>query len=266
MYQWRETKHTSNNGGAQQTTYTYEQAWSEQPIDSSSFNQPGHANPPMPFADARWAASDAKLGGYALGADVLGLAALTTALTPTPPDGWTAASGGALLKGDPAAPKVGDLKVSYTGLASGSTLSVLAEQSGGGFAPYTAGNGYHVELVDLGDQPAKAMITQQRNNETTMTWVLRCVGFAGLLFGFLIFFSPLSSLVGFVPVLGSIVRGAAFLAALVLAAPTTLVVIALSWIVFRPLVGVGLLVAAVALLIALRWAHSKAHPAAPAPG
>ena len=64
---------------------------------------------------------------------------------------------------------------------------------------------------------------------------------------------------------GSIARGAAFLAAMVVAVPTTLVVVALSWIVFRPVVGIGLLVAAVALLAGLRWIHGKAHPAAPSP-
>jgi hypothetical protein len=265
MYQWRETKHTSSNNGSQQTTYSYDEAWSEQAIDSSTFNQAaGHANPPMPFTDARWVASDARLGGYTLGADTLGLATLTTPLTPTAPDGWTAAAG-ALVKGDPAAPKIGDLKVSYLALASGSTLSVLAEQSSGGFGPYVAPNGYKVEMVDVGNEPAGAMITAQRNNETTMTWVLRVVGFIGIFVGVLIFLSPLSRIASFVPLLGSIVSGAAFLAALVIAVPTTLVVVALSWIVFRPVVGIGLLVAAIALLAGLRWLHAKAHPAAPKP-
>ena len=155
--------------------------------------------------------------------------------------------------------------MTYTGLANGSTLSVLAQQSHGGFGPYTAANGYQLEMVDLGNVPAQAMITEQRNDETAMTWVLRVVGFFGIFAGVLMFLSPLSGIVGFVPILGSIARGAAFLAAMVVAVPTTLVVVALSWIVFRPVVGIGLLVAAVALLAGLRWIHGKAHPAAPSP-
>jgi hypothetical protein len=274
MYQWQESKTSSNNGRTQQPAnsvydgsnfyYSYQQVWSQTPIDSSGFYQPGHANPPMPFQDARWTAADAHVGGYALSADTLRLATLATPLTPNPPDGWTAANG-ALAKGDPAAPQVGDLKVSYVALANGQTLSVLAQQSHGGFAPYTAGNGYQLEMVDVGNLPAAAMITEQRNGETAMTWVLRAAGFLGIFFGVLLFLSPLSSLVGWVPLVGSIARGAAFLAALAIAAPLTLIVAAISWIVFRPLVGIGLLVAAAVLLAALHWAHRALHPRAPAP-
>jgi hypothetical protein len=271
MYQWQESKVSNNartapsNGVSDGNyTYTYDRVWSGTPIDSSGFYQSGHSNPPMPFSDARWTAGDAHLGGYALSADTLKLASLTTALTPTAPDGWTAGNG-ALLKGDPSAPQVGDMKVTYAGLANGSPLSVLAQQTHGGFGSYTAANGYQLEKVDLGDVPAQAMLTEQRNDETTMTWVLRAGGFIGIFAGVLIFLSPLSSMVGFVPILGNIARGAAFLAAVVIAVPTTLVVVALSWIVFRPVVGIGLLVLAAALLLGLRWMHSKAHPAAPRP-
>ncbi len=271
MYQWRESKvsnsaHNAPTNGITDGnyTYTYDQTWSETPIDSSGFYQSGHSNPPMPFSDARWTAADAHVGGYALSNDTLGHATLTSALTPTPPDGWTAANG-ALLKGDPTAPKVGDLRVTYLGLQTGSTLSVLAEQSHGGFGSYTAANGYQLEMVDLGNVPAQAMITEQRNDETTLTWALRAVGFGGIFVGVLIFLSPLSSLVGWVPLLGNIARGAAFLAALVIAAPLTLIVAAVSWIVFRPVVGIGLLVAAALLLFGLRWAHRAMHPPAPKP-
>jgi hypothetical protein len=269
MYQWRENK-TSNNARNAPTngvsdgsnTYTYQLVWSDAALDSSAYYQAGHGNPPMPFSGASWTAPDAHLGGYTLSADTLGHAALTSALTPTPPDGWTA-SGGGLYRGDPSAPKVGDLKVSYVGLADNATLSVLAQQSHGGFAPYTAGNGYQLEMVDVGNVPASAMITEQRNGETALTWGIRVGGFFGMFIGVLIFLSPLSSLVGWIPILGSIARGAAFLAALVIAAPLELIVVGISWIVFRPLLGIGLLVAAAALLFGLRWMHGRMHPAQP---
>jgi hypothetical protein len=269
MYQWRETKQQRTQdqlGGGQTTvtTYSYEKVWSDQPIDSSHFQHPeGHANPAMPLGDARWAASDAKLGAYTLGADTLKLATLSTALQPDAPDGWTAANG-ALEKGDPAAPQVGDLKVTYLGLATGSPLSILARQSSGGFAPFVTRNGYQLEIVKTGFEPAAQMIAEKRKDETTLTWILRGVGFAAMAIGFAMFLGPLSTFAAVIPLLGSIARGASFLAALVIAAPLTLVVIAISWIAFRPLVGVGLLVAAAVVLWALRSLHQSRHPAAAA--
>jgi hypothetical protein len=121
MYQWKEKKdsHSQDNVGGSQTTtttYTYDHVWSEEPIASSDFKHAdGHENPDMPFRSSRMSASDAKLGGYTLDADTLGDIDPPQSITPDAPDGWQK-SGDKLVKGDPAAPKVGDVRVSYHGL------------------------------------------------------------------------------------------------------------------------------------------------------
>jgi len=266
MYEWKETSHSTTHdrlgGGAETvTTYTYTQGWADRAIDSSQFKHPeGHANPPMPIGGARWTASDAKLGAYALDADTLKLLTLATPLTPDAPDGWTAAAG-YLYKGQPSAPAIGDERTSYAGLANGSTISVLAAQTHGAFGPYVAKNGYQVEMARLGNQPAAAMLAEQKKTEGLITWVLRAAGFAAMFLGFAMFLGPLSTFMAVVPLLGSIARGAAGLAAFVISIPLTLVVIAIAWIVFRPLLGFGLLVAAAALLYGLGRLHRSRHPA-----
>jgi hypothetical protein len=266
IYEWKETSHSTTHdklgGGAETvTTYTYDKVWADHAIDSAQFKQPeGHTNPAMPIGGASWAASDAKLGGYTLDADTLKLLTLTAPLSPDAPDGWTGAEG-ALYKGQPDAPAVGDERLRYTGLASGSTVSVLAAQIHGGFGPYVTRNGYQVEMARLGNQPAAAMLADQKKTEGVITWVLRGVGFAAMFLGFAMFFGPLSTFVAVVPLLGSIARGAAGLAAFVISIPLTLAVVAISWIVFRPLLGIGLLVAAAALLYGLQRLHASRHPA-----
>jgi len=269
MYQWvekTESKTRDKLGGGTETvtTYTYSMAWSDQANDSSRFEHPeNHVNPPMPFGAARWTASDARLGAYTMDDQTLRLAAVETPLRPDAPQGWTL-TGGSLLKGDPASPKVGDLRVTYVGLPSGTTVSVLAAQTHGGFGSFTTRNGYQLEMVDMGSQPAATMLNEKKQSEGAMTWVLRVVGFMGIFMGVGMFLGPLSAIAAVIPLLGSITRGAAFLAALVVAVPTTLTVVALSWIVFRPLVGIGLLVAAGALLYGLHRWHQKQHPVAAA--
>ncbi len=61
-------------------------------------------------------------------------------------------------------------------------------------------------------------------------------------------------------------RGAAAGLAFVLTVPLTLVTIALAWLAFRPLLGVGLLIlAAIAVYLLWRWHHARTVNTAPVP-
>ena len=77
MFQWKQDSHStsSNNlGGSKttETTYTYEKAWSEQPIDSTPFKvQNGHRNPPMPVRSATFDGGETKIGAYKLDPSVM---------------------------------------------------------------------------------------------------------------------------------------------------------------------------------------------------
>lgn len=266
MYQWHEHKESSthdNLGGSQTTTttYTYKMDWSESPIDSASFKHPeGHDNPSMPFRSQTYAASDAKLGGYGLDESTLGQLDLTQALSPDAPDGWQK-SGSQLTKGDRAAPKVGDLRVHYMGLPSGTAISVLAAQTGSGFGPFVTPNGYKIDMAAVGSVPAATMIANQRSAESMLTWILRGVGFVLVFMGFALFLGPISTFAAVVPFLGGIVRGAVGFISFVLAVPVTLTVIALAWIAHRPVIGIGLLVVAAAGGYALWHWHKSRTPA-----
>jgi gamma-tubulin complex component 4 len=150
------------------------------------------------------------------------------------------------------------MRVRYQGLPSGTTISVLAQQSSGGFAPYTASNGYSVALAAIGNHTAADLIQRQRQVEALTTWILRGVGWLLIFAGFAAFMAPLSAIASFVPILGGLVRGAVGGFAFVLSVPMTVVVIALAWIFYRPLLGGGLLLAAALLAGALwLWHHRR---------
>ena len=267
MYAWsekKEEKTQDNTGGSQTTTttYSYTKGWTESPADSTSFAHPeGHENQQLPFASHKYSASDAHLGGYTLDETTVAMIDAPAALNPTAPDGWST-SGGALYKGEnPATPAVGDVRVHYTGLASGTTVSVLAAQSHDGFAPYTTSNGYTIHMASSGNVQASEMIKQQQQAEAFLTWILRGAGFLVMFIGFAMFFGPIATLAAVLPFLGTIVRGATSFFAFVLTVPVTLVTIALAWLAFRPLIGGGLLIVAAGLGYALwRWHHSRSAP------
>ncbi len=273
MYQWNEEKHEEshdNTGGSQTTTttYTYSKVWSADAIDSSNFKYPdGHSNPAMPFRSQNFVASDAKIGAYTLDADTADRMTFANIVKSAAPEGWTP-SGDYFYKGNPASPALGEMRVKYASLPVGATVSVLAAQSSGGFAPFVTSNGYRIDMAAVGNKTAADMIANQRSAESLLTWILRGVGWLIMFIGFTAFLSPLSTLASVLPFLGSIVRGAAAGISIVISLPLTLVVIALAWLFYRPLIGIGLLVIAAASVYGLwRWHHQRTagHVAAPAP-
>jgi hypothetical protein len=96
----------------------------------------------------------------------------------------------------------------------------------------------------------------EMKSESRLTWILRGVGFVAILIGFVCISRPLTMLFAVLPFLESMVGAGAYLVALTLAVPITLLTIAIAWIAHRPLVGGGLVVAAVAALFLL----SRMHP------
>lgn len=263
MYEWHE--HTSQKsrahlGGSKttSTTYTNTKSWSEDAVDSSHFRHPdGHVNPPMPFLSQRYTASGAKLGGYALDTTTLARVKPTQALAPPAPTGWQG-NDGKFYRGDPANPHVGDLRVTYTGIPSGATLSVLAAQGNDGFAAFTTADGYQVQLAEAGNRSAKLMLADKATSESHLTWILRGVGALALFIGFRIFFAPLATLASVLPILSWVADRATTLLALVISVPLALVIIAVAWLAVRPFIGGALLVLAAAALFGL-WRVHRAH-------
>jgi hypothetical protein len=69
--------------------------------------------------------------------------------------------------------------------------------------------------------------------------------------GFGAILKPISAVTSYVPILGSLVGAAVGLVAFVLGLAVGLVVIAVAWIRFRPILGICLLAAVVALVVFL---------------
>jgi hypothetical protein len=253
MFQWVQSSTSSTKdkvGGTQETTttYTYEKKWSETPQDSTSFAKPeGHANPEMPLQSAKFQATDAKLGGFALPGTVLDQLVPEVAVdAPTTPAGWTKI-GTALFKGTGTidAPAIGDLRVSYMPLASTTVISLIGKQSGSNLEAWTSNNSnYEVLLAQQGMASATTMIKDQKAAESILTWVLRLLG-TGLNIGaFALLMGPLRAIGNVIPLVASIIGGGVGMVAFGLGSGLSLIVIAIAWFAFRPLLSVGLIIAA----------------------
>ncbi|HEX8471548.1 MAG TPA: TMEM43 family protein [Brevundimonas sp.] len=139
------------------------------------------------------------------------------------------------------AASIGDVRVSYD-LTPAGPISVVARQNGEGFLPYYAKNGEEFLLVDNGDKPASDMFKGAQDANQIMTWIIRVVGLVLLIAGFGLLMAPLGVLADVLPLAGTIVRMGTGLIAFALGMLIGTVTIALAWIVFRPLIGIAILV------------------------
>ena len=258
MYQWlekeSETK-TNNVGGSQTTqrTYTYSLDWAETAHNSAQFKvQAGHQNPAMPLKSQTFDASPIKIGAFTLDKslvqDLTNFESIET-LTEAP-QGYKV-QGNMLYKGASVdQPALGDIRVTYSAIAA-QTYSIAAQQNNGTLTTYhDTKNDYKIALLEPGVVSAQKLFADQASTEKIITWACRIGGFLLLLVGLIM--APLSMLVAFLPFLEGLVGVGTFFVALGLALPITLITIAIAWLASRPLLGAGILLAAVAATWALR--------------
>lgn len=273
-FQWIETSRSETRtklGGGEETvtTYAYDKAWTDSPQDSSSFHQPaGHQNPAATLADASFLADQARLGAFRLDRDGLQQVSAQTPLNLTEDEARAAAAqlgqavslaeNGLYIGANPAAPQVGDMKVTYLVAPQNQVLSVIGAQTNGVLRPYPTRAGAPLLMVTAGTASADEMFAQARSANQVLTWILRVVGVVVMIAAFGMVLAPLGVLADVVPLFGKVVRMGTGLVAAALGLCISAVVIAASWIVFRPLVGLGLLAMAGAAIGFLVW-HARAQ-------
>jgi hypothetical protein len=269
MYQWvekTETKKEKKLGGSEETikTTTYEKEWSSSEVSSQDFkvkekNGERVENPPMPMKGGSVVANDVMLGAHTLtdslvsqltgGTPVVIDQAAISAL-PESIRGSARLHDGGIFVGDPAKPRVGDLRIKLL-KTDASDVSVVAKQTGNALGPWQTSQGTTIDLLDKGTLTADQMFSSAESANETRTWIVRLLGFLCMFIGFGMIFKPLSVVADVVPFIGSVVGMGTGIVAFALSAPLSLVTIAVAWIVYRPLLGVILLVVGIGVFVGI---------------
>lgn len=269
MYQWiekTETKKEKKLGGSEETikTTTYVKEWSSSEVSSQDFKikeKDGERveNPPMPMKGGSVVANDVMLGAHTL---TDGLVSQLTGGTPVVIDqaaisalpesirGSARLHDGGIFVGDPAKPRVGDLRIKLL-KTDASDVSVVAKQTGNALGPWQTSQGTTIALLDKGTLTADQMFSSAESANETRTWIVRLLGFLCMFIGFGMIFKPLSVVADVVPFIGSVVGMGTGIVAFALSAPLSLVTIAVAWIVYRPLLGVILLVVGIGVFVGI---------------
>lgn len=252
MYQWEEREENDNN----KTNYTYEGVWRDSRIDSSNYHDLSHNNPEMPYECREICASNISVGDFKLSADQIhsmeAFDALSLDSAKTYKEGYNVKSGSEnqyiTNAVDLENPKIGDIRIRYE-YSNYDEVSIMAVQKGNSFEDYVSKVGKKTNKVVPGARDGSGVISYIIDENNTMKWVLRLVGALAVILGISLLFGPISTLASFVPILGGIVGFGVFLISLLSGLSLSLIVIAIAWLFYRPLLGIILLAAAALLVI-----------------
>jgi hypothetical protein len=299
IYQWYQTtkeekKKDVIGGGEKTTTYYYhEKKWMTAPntqeMHKSDSEGPIKGTIPqnqgtIPYSNATEVAQDPKLGAYKLTkAQVEKMKTTPQPITKddlknvpaeTPEKKKLTVQNGAFYlpfasssaSDTSTEPQIGDVRVTFTKIEP-QDVSVIAKQFKGSFEPWQAKTGRTIDLLDQGIKSKEAMFAEQESMNTTLTWILRLVGFVLMALGIYLVFSPLVTFAELLPFLGGLLGAGVAIVAILIALPLTLITIAVSWVAYRPLIGIPLLVVGIALIVGIvvmgRRRSAKAAPGAP---
>lgn len=255
VYAWTEKESSSSSTSATGTkttkkTYTYEKKWVSSLPNSNHFKQPdGHENPTeLKYKSASFQADKVSLGDYTLDSDLVGK--LTNEKTVPLDKDSLKLPNGAKISGDTIYigadaennPAVGDLRITEKVVPTGPVSVVAGQGPQERLAPFATKAGETIGLIESGTKTAAQMFANAQAANRTFTWVARLGGFLLLLFGFLLFLSPLSTMSSIVPFLGGIFEAGMFLISLLAAIVVWALLVALAWMIARPLIG-GLMLA-----------------------
>lgn len=278
MYQWvekekKEEQKKLGGGTETKTVYSYDKKWEGRPIDSGDFkNKQGHENPgAFPIQSKSETVKKVAVGAYHLSSKLIGeidkKEPLTLDAEAVETSPWlkdrkdVQVSTSEVYLGDAASgPKVGDVRITFKQVLPAQVSVLAALGADGLLAAWKASNGYEIERLMYGAESGDEMIKVMKAESETMLWLLRAVGAVLMVVGVGMVFKPLEVLADVIPMLGDFIGWGTGLFAFVIGAAMSLFVVGVAWFYYRPLYGVLLFVAGVALIMTVRMLFAKPRP------
>jgi len=174
-----------------------------------------------------------------------------TPLVPLQPQMVHVSGGTVYLGQSPAQPNIGDVRVTFKYTKPINTVSLIAKLNGDTFETFKAKNGRSVSMLSIGTHSAENMFESAHAANSMWTWILRIVGVLLVCMSIGMMLAPLSVLASVIPFLGKLVGVGTGLVSMLFGLAWSLLIIALAWLFYRPLIGIILLVAAVGLIALL---------------
>jgi len=298
-YQYVEQKQTEKKdklGGSEETTttYTYIKTWLDAPRSSENYANPDYRKVNIVLdTDIKSQvlyARDVSFGAYKLPAFIIsqirGAVGVDAQISDADLTAWNLrevakakqvgyktdgatdlihVSGNTVYLGkSPSSPQIGDVRITLTKVVP-QDISIIAKVAGNTtFEEFIDSNGTPFSRVAMGMVSAETMFDSAKKENTFLTWILRLIGLLLVVAALKLVFKILPTLFKVLPPLAAIVGAGVTLVCSVGGFAWSLVVIALAWLFYRPLIGIPLLLVAVAGIWFLNKKAKEKKAAAPA--
>lgn len=258
MYAWDEDRKTDSDTNV--TRYEYDKEWTSSPANSSGFNNPnGHYNPPMIYKSDDFTVQNASLGAFRVDtADLFFMEKEPLPLTNKMVlDGELVEEYLFIGSGTLSRPEIGDVRIKYAVFPNGETVTVFGEQRESQLRPFTGPKETLLYRAYVGDR--ESAIASMRTEFLRILWGFRAGGFVMMWIGLMTMVSPLTRLMGAVPLVGGLGQTAVaivtFLVALLLSG-ITIIISAILNNIFA-LITVAILIVAVGVFFWQRRGEDK---------
>ena len=143
----------------------------------------------------------------------------------------------------PGSPEVGDVRVTFEKIVP-AKVTVMAVVDGDSFKPYKAKNGKRFQTLVMGKKSGDEIIDSEKSANNMWLWALRILGVMLVIAGLKGIFGFLETILKVVPFIANIFGWGVGVVCTVIGVVWSLIIIALAWLFYRPLLGIALLVLA----------------------
>ena len=140
----------------------------------------------------------------------------------------------------PAAPQVGDVRVTFEKVVP-AKVTIIAKVKGDTFTKFKAKNGKSFQTLVMGVKDSSEIFESEHAANSMWLWLLRIVGIMLVISGLKGIFGFLETILKVVPFIANIFGWGVGVVCTVVGIVWSLIVIALAWLFYRPLLGIGLL-------------------------
>ncbi len=143
----------------------------------------------------------------------------------------------------PGSPEVGDVRVTFEKVVP-AKVTVMAVVDGDSFKPYKAKNGKRFQTLVMGKKSGDELIDAEKEANNMWLWLLRGLGVLLVIGGLKGIFGFLETLLKVVPFIANIFGWGVGVVCTILGMVWSLIIIAIAWLFYRPILGITLLVIA----------------------
>ena len=143
----------------------------------------------------------------------------------------------------PGSPEVGDVRVTFEKVVP-AKVTVMAVVDGDSFKPYKAKNDKRFQTLVMGKKSGDELIDAEKEANNMWLWLLRGIGVLLVIGGLKCIFGFLETLLKVVPFIANIFGWGVGVVCTILGVVWSLIIIAIAWLFYRPILGITLLVIA----------------------